>query len=348
MAGLGRRRSSYLDEDIHHLASQTRYPRLQNCHELAEDITATHAKKKRHTEVLQQCFLLQLERHVVQAQREGIVPKDQELATLPLFQEARKKDIIFLKQKYETTCLKAKEEERRRLEEERLEAERKLEREEQKRRRREMKEARRLERMALKKEQAIELHERKKRQYGEAWEKWENTVREQQAVLDSLQEKIRVLEGKRKSSVDTIEKIDKDKESLLETLREAVVKSDGSQPKKDETAPSASRLRHDGKNSFDSRSIKSSSSKEYRPQHQTSRKRDDPPRGYHSGARYESTSIRRGPPLSARYDRGSKFASDARDSAGPRPKHYKSSSYHDDVDRYHATYHGRHDRPYKR
>lgn len=341
MGGLESRRSSYLDEDVHHLASHSRYPRLENCHELAEDVLSNHGKKKRQSHILQQCLVLQLERHVVDAQRQGVVPQAEELATLPLFDQARRMDACFLKKKYETTCLKEKEEERRRLEEERLEAERKQEREEQRRKKREMKEARRKERMQMKKEQAVSLHEKKKRQFEDAWDKWQQSVNEQQAVLDALQEKIRSLDERRKKSIDSVSQLDKEKERLLESLREAAAKAgtSGSLPKKDDDA---SRSRPDGKVSHEEKSVKSSGSREYRSHPPPPpRRREDSPRGYRGGgpSRYENTSsIRRGPPMSARYDRGQKFDS--------RPKHYKS--YNDDDDRYHGSYHGRHDRPYKR
>lgn len=340
MAGLESRRSSYLEEDIHHLVSHSRYPRLQNCHELAEDIISNHTKKKRQTQVLQQCLVLQLERHVLEAQQRGLVPHAQELAKLPLFDEARNMDISFLKKKYETTCQKEREEERRRLEEERLEAERKLEREEQRKRKREMKELRRKERMEEKKEQVFALHEKKKRQFEDAWEKWQQNVKEQQAVLDALQEKIRSLDEKRKASVDVVDQIDKEKERLLQSLREAAAKTDaaGSLPKKEDSAQNSVRFRHEGKSSHDDKNGRSSNShREYRSHPPPPpRRRDDSPRGYHGGPRVEHSSIRRGPPPSARYDRGSGQKFD------PRPKHYKSYTEHSD------RYHGRHDRPYKR
>lgn len=353
------RSTTYLHEDIHHLASNARYPKLENCHELAEDL-AVQSKKKRQNEVLQQCLLLQLERHVVHAQRQGTVPPADELAKLPLFQEARNIDALHLRERYETTCLRKKEEERRRLEEERVEAERKLEREELRRKKMAMKEKRRQERISVKKEQAIALYEKKKLQFEEAWGKWQDRVKEQQDALDALQEKIRALDERKKGSEDSIKLLEKERECLLESLREAAARTDGSHAVRNDehvgagqeqhAPPGTSRFRHTGNEStYDSSNrniLKSSGSREYRSHPPPPpRRHDDHPRGHHTSARHETSSIRRGPPVSARYDRSLPYGSDQRESGSLRSKPYKGS--HGEGDRYYGSYQ-RHDRQYSR
>ena len=236
----------FLREDIQELASSTRFPRLDNAHEFAEDVCVNKNNKRK--DILKQCMLLHFEHRVVQAQRLGTVPQAEELASLPLFQQARDLDEKYLREKYKKTVYEKKEEEMRMIEEERLEEERRLERqrekEELKRKRAEAKELRRQERRAAKKEELIATYEEKKRRYEEAYEKWDRKMKEQRARLEELQDKIKAADGHKKQLEESMVSMEKQKESLLESLREAATKTvqreEQSMKKEMSTRPSAS------------------------------------------------------------------------------------------------------------
>jgi len=217
----------FLREDIQELASSTRFPRLDNAHEFAEDVSSINKNKKK--DILKQCMLLHFEHRVVQAQRLGIVPQAKELASLPLFQQARDVDEHYLRDKYKKKVYEKKEDERRMIEEERLEEERRLEKqrekEELKRKRAEAKELRRQERRAAKKEEMIATYEEKKRRYEEAYEKWDRKMKEQKAELEELQDKMKAADRRKKQLEESMVSMEKEKESLLESLREAATKT---------------------------------------------------------------------------------------------------------------------------
>jgi hypothetical protein len=219
--------SSFHDLDHHHLVSPSRLPLLNNSHELAEYRVS---KKQRNEDILKQCMVLHLESCVTHAQKRSIVPAPAELVQLPVFKQAREIDILDLHASHARRKELLKEEERRRLEEERLEAERRLEREkvreEQRKKRLEAKELRRQERMEAKRERLAVIQEKKMRQYEEAYEKWERNLKEQRATLDAAQEKIKTLESLKIEREGSLKTFDVEKEDLLESLRSAAVRAD--------------------------------------------------------------------------------------------------------------------------
>ena len=232
-------KSSFFDEDYHALVSTARLPRLDNCHELVEHGSNSKKHKSTHVDVLKQCFVLSLESTVYSAQRAATLPPPEDLASLPLFQQARETDVAFLQECHARRKELQREEERRRLEEKRLEAERRLEREkereEQRKKRMEAKELRRQERMEAKRERMGAVQERKMRAYEEAYEKWERNYKEHKLTLDAAQEKIKMLERMKLEREGSLRDFDMEKEELLETLRSSAVRAD-SLPAKEKAA----------------------------------------------------------------------------------------------------------------
>ena len=118
--------NSFHEDDVHALVAPTRLPRLNNCHEFVDH--GTGKKHKNQGEILKQVMVLHMESCVHAAQRRSTLPGPADLASLPLFQQARSTDAVYLKESHARRKELQMEEERRRLEEERLEAARKLER----------------------------------------------------------------------------------------------------------------------------------------------------------------------------------------------------------------------------
>ena len=221
---------SFHEEDRLALVSPTRLPRLDNSHEFV-DVPATKKHKSAHQgDVLKQCMVLSFESAVYSAQRAAALPGPQDLADLPLFQQAREADIVFMKECHARRKELQMEEERRRQEEARLEAERRLERqkerEEQRKKRTEAKELRRQERMEAKRERMGAVQERKMRAYEEAYEKWERNFKEQKSTLDEAQEKIKKYASMKLEREGSLRDFHTEKEELLASLRSAAVRAD--------------------------------------------------------------------------------------------------------------------------
>lgn len=221
---------SFHEEDRLALVSPTRLPRLDNSHEFV-DVPVTKKHKSAHQgDVLKQCMVLSFESAVYSAQRAAALPGPQDLADLPLFQQAREADIVFMKECHARRKELQMEEERRRQEEARLEAERRLERqkerEEQRKKRMEAKELRRQERMEAKRERMGSVQERKMRAYEEAYEKWERNFKEQKSTLDEAQEKIKMFASMKLEREGSLRDFHTEKEELLESLRSAAVRAD--------------------------------------------------------------------------------------------------------------------------
>ena len=187
--------NSFHEDDVNALVAPTRLPPLNNSHELVDH--GAGKKQKNQGDILKQVLVLHMESCVHSAQRRATLPGPCDLANLPLFQQARSADIVYLKKSHARRKELQMEEERRRLEEERLEAERRLERqrerEEQRKERLEGKELRRQERMEAKRERMGAVQERKMRAYEEAYEKWARNFKEQKSSLEEAQEKIKML-----------------------------------------------------------------------------------------------------------------------------------------------------------
>ena len=224
--------NSFHEDDLHALVSPSRFPPLNNSHEFVD--YGTGKKHKNQGEVLKQVMVLHMESCVHAAQRSATLPGPQELANLPLFQQARESDIAHLKATHARRKELQRQEERQRLEEQRLEAERKLERqrerEEQRKKRMEAKELRRQERMEAKRERMAAVQERKMRAYEEAYEKWERNFKEQKSSLDEIQEKIKMLSSMKLEREGSLRTFDTEKEELLESLRSAAVRADSLPP----------------------------------------------------------------------------------------------------------------------
>lgn len=220
--------NSFHEDDVHALVAPTRLPRLNNCHEFVDH--GTGKKHKNQGEILKQVMVLHMESCVHAAQRRSTLPGPADLASLPLFQQARRTDAVYLKESHARRKELQMEEERRRLEEERLEAARKLERqrerEELRKERLEAKELRRQERMEAKRERMGAVQERKMRAYEESYEKWARNFKEQKATLEETQEKIRMLSGMKLEREGSLRTFDTEKEELLESLRSAAVRAD--------------------------------------------------------------------------------------------------------------------------
>ena len=224
--------NSFHEDDVHALVVPTRLPPLNNSHEFAEH--GAGKKQKNQREILKQVMVLHMESCVHSAQRRATLPAPADLANLPLFQQARSVDVVYLKESHARRKELQMEEERRRLEEERLEAARKLERqrerEEQRKERLEAKELRRQERMEAKRERMGAVQERKMRAYEEAYDKWARNLKEQKASLEEAQEKIKMLSGMKLEREGSLRTFDTEKEELLESLRSAAVRADSLPP----------------------------------------------------------------------------------------------------------------------
>ena len=220
--------NSFHEDDVHALVAPTRLPPLNNSHEFVDHVTGK--KHKNQGDTLKQVMVLHMESCVYSAQRRATLPGPADLANLPLFQQARSADIVHLKESHARRKELQMEEERRRLEEERVEAARKLERrrerEELRKERLEAKQLRRQERMEAKRERMGAVQERKMRAYEEAYEKWARNFKEQKATLEEAQEKIKMLSGVKLEREGSLRTFDTEKEELLESLRSAAVRAD--------------------------------------------------------------------------------------------------------------------------
>lgn len=216
----------FLADDVREIASANRLPRLNHAHELVSGESASLKSKKKKKDMLTQCFMLHLEFCVREAQRSRCIPQPHELVQFPVFQQAREVDNAYILQENETNERRREEEERLRKEQERIEAERRLERQKEKealrKKRLESKELRRQERMAAKKESLASLREEKRQRYEEALDAWQEMMREKQDSLDTLNERIKMADSRRKRMIDSLSTIEKEKEALLERLRQVV------------------------------------------------------------------------------------------------------------------------------
>ena len=90
--------NSFHEDDVNALVAPTRLPPLNNSHELVDH--GAGKKQKNQGDILKQVLVLHMESCVHSAQRRATLPGPCDLANLPLFQQARSADIVYLKKSH--------------------------------------------------------------------------------------------------------------------------------------------------------------------------------------------------------------------------------------------------------
>ncbi len=174
--------------------------------------------------VLKACLEQQLQENVKLTQREGVLPDDEELAKLPIFQQALADDADHIRRAEEESA--AREKSRRLAVEEakRAEAERQRRAAEEAvaeaERKREAKEARRQARLVAKKEALKRTRAEEQRRYDELLSRWKSNVEERQSKLDEVKAAITSASEKKTAVQNRLAKLMANKTSLLKQLRD--------------------------------------------------------------------------------------------------------------------------------
>lgn len=162
--------------------------------------------------------------NVRRAQDEGWLPCDDELATLPAFQEALQEDAHHIKcvekelaARKEARRLAMERAQRAEAERQRLAAEHAAAEAKQKR---EAKEARRLARLSAKREVRERAHAEDMRRYEDLRSRWQTTVDERQSKLDEVETAIKAASDRKAAVQAKLSALSEDKAALLKKLRD--------------------------------------------------------------------------------------------------------------------------------
>lgn len=194
--------------------------------------------------VLKTCLEHQLQENVKLAQRRGLLPSDEELSKLPLFEQARHDDSHHIQRAEEEAA--AREEARRRALEEakRAEAERQRlaaeEAAEEAQRKKEAKEARRQARLQEKIEKLKRTRAEERRRYDELRSRWKSNVEERKYKLDEVKHAIATATEKKTAVQTRLSELSENKSKLLKQLRDLAAKGAGA----DETGGAAAGKAH--------------------------------------------------------------------------------------------------------
>lgn len=174
--------------------------------------------------VLKACLEQQLQENVKLAQQVGLLPNDEELAILPVFQQARRDDAHHI-QRSEIEA--AAREEKRRLaveEAKRAEAERQRRAAEEAaaeaERKKQAKEARRQARLVAKRESLKRTRAEEQRRYDELLCRWKSNVEERQTKHDEVKQAITTASEKKAAVQRRLAELTENKSSLLKQLRD--------------------------------------------------------------------------------------------------------------------------------
>jgi hypothetical protein len=174
--------------------------------------------------VLRACLEQQLQENVKIAQQYGVLPDDEDLAKLPIFQQARHDDAHHIQRSEEEAA--AREEARRLAVEEakRAEAERQRRAAEEAaaeaERKREAKEVRRQARLEAKKEKLKRTRAEEQRRYDELLSRWKVNVEERQNKLDEVKHAIATASEKKAAVQSRLAELTENKTTLLKQLRD--------------------------------------------------------------------------------------------------------------------------------
>ena len=178
--------------------------------------------------VLKTCLEHQLQENVKLAQRRGLLPSDEELSKLPIFEQARHDDSHHIQRAEEEAA--AREEARRRALEEakRAEAERQRraaeEAAEEAQRKKEAKEARRQARLQEKIEKLKRTRAEERRRYDELRSRWLTNVEERKIKLDEVKHAIATATEKKTAVQTRLSELSENKSKLLKQLRDLAAK----------------------------------------------------------------------------------------------------------------------------
>jgi len=207
---------SFMPEDVE-LALHSELQPLQSSFRPPE--FGTSAKR-----VLKACLEQQLQENVKLAQQRGLLPDDEELAILPVFQQARLDDAQHI-QRSELEA--AAREEKRRLA---IEEARRVETERQRRaaeeaaaeaeRKKRAKEARRQARLEAKTESLKRTRAEEQRRYDELLSRWKSNVEERQTKHDEVKQAIATASEKKAAVQRRLTELTENKSSLLKQLRD--------------------------------------------------------------------------------------------------------------------------------